>query len=310
MNILHRLCGMHYYRAIAFSLTLLALTACGGGAGAVIGVWNNYDNYQFATERWEFFKDKTCSIESDGTRLAGTWTTLEDNRIRITLPASGGHSTMMFATVNGDDLVIDTGDRSTTKYVRDGSQASESIRASILKAVEEREVAIEAEKRAVAEKLASDERDRRAQIEAERLASAERAEEQRVAREKEQEGRRAYETGKDAQKRGFYPEAVASFEKAIELGNASALNTLAWHYATCRDHQQLNAEKSLELALEATKRNPDDHSWLDTLAAAYARNGQFDDAVKAQLRALSLNSQREYEERLQLYRQGKAFQEP
>jgi hypothetical protein len=147
------------------------------------------------------------------------------------------------------------------------------------------------------------------EAEAERIAQAQKAESDRIARERQQEAERAFTAGMEAFERGFYPEAVTELEKSWQLGNAAAANNLAWHFATCKDPAQHNAKRAVELALDATKLLPQDANVFGTLAAAYARNGQFEQAVSTQIRALSMNSIRGGEERLRLYRQQKAYQQ-
>ncbi len=53
--------------------------------------------------------------------------------------------------------------------------------------------------------------------------------------------------------------------------------------------------------------------YLDTLAAAYAEDGHFEEAVKWQEKALELMTteefKKEYEDRLALYRMGKPYRD-
>lgn len=177
------------------------------------------------------------------------------------------------------------------KVIIRGSKAETDYLASVQR---------EAEERRAAEVRAA---------EAERIAQAKQAESDRIAREREQEGRRAFAAGEEAFKRGLYPEGVSEYEKSRQFGNAYAANQLAWHFATCKDPAQHNGKRALELALEATKLNPQNAGVFDTLAAAYARNGQFEQAVSTQIRTLSMSGVRGGEERLKLYRQKKAYQE-
>ena len=147
--------------------------------------------------------------------------------------------------------------------------------------------------------------------EAERVARAKQEESARITRERQQEAQRAFNAGTEAFKRDLYPQGVSEWEKALELGHPNALNALAWHFATCKDPKQHNGKRAVELALQATKGKPEANS-LDTLAAAYARNGQFEQAIATQIRALSMAGFfgiRGGEERLKLYRQQKAYQE-
>jgi hypothetical protein len=94
-----------------------------------------------------------------------------------------------------------------------------------------------------------------------------------------------------------------------------ARNGLAWLLATCPDARIRNSERAVKLAEEAVQRSDRKHaSYLDTLAAAYAAAGRFDDAVRAQQEALAdrdflLGSGNAAKERLAMYRQRKAYRE-
>ncbi len=78
-------------------------------------------------------------------------------------------------------------------------------------------------------------------------------------------------------------DAIESFKQAIELApdNPQCLNALAWIYATSSDPQLRNGPEAIRLAEKACaitrRQNP---AQLETLAAAYAQAGRFDDAVK------------------------------
>jgi len=76
--------------------------------------------------------------------------------------------------------------------------------------------------------------------------------------------------------------------KVLGLGIVEALNNVAWVLATCKDANQHNGKRAVELALKATKLMPDKAYYFGTLAAAYARNGQFEEAIKTQVQALSM----------------------
>lgn len=68
---------------------------------------------------------------------------------------------------------------------------------------------------------------------------------------------------------------------AIEPQNPEALNSMAWFLATWPDEKIRNGKKSIELATlacEVTKWN--NIAIIDTLAAAYAEDGQFKKAIE------------------------------
>ncbi len=93
---------------------------------------------------------------------------------------------------------------------------------------------------------------------------------------------------------GSYNEAVAQYEVAVQLepDNANAVNNLAMLMASAAEPSVRNSRRALELAQRANqltqKRNP---LVLGTLAAAYAENGDFAQAVSFGRQAVSLAAQ-------------------
>jgi tetratricopeptide (TPR) repeat protein len=98
---------------------------------------------------------------------------------------------------------------------------------------------------------------------------------------------------------------------------AGSLNNLAWFWATCPDEQYLNGSKAIEYATKACElTNWENTSYVDTLAAAYAEAGDFDEAVKWQKKAIELITEEdpaewriEFPERVKLYQSGKPYRE-
>lgn len=89
--------------------------------------------------------------------------------------------------------------------------------------------------------------------------------------------------------KGSYRQAVADYEKAIQLdpSNADACLRQAWLLATCPDADIRNGKRALQSALEAQNVGVADKDRLDeTLAAAYAEMGNFESAVKRQQQAI------------------------
>jgi tetratricopeptide (TPR) repeat protein len=114
-----------------------------------------------------------------------------------------------------------------------------------------------------------------------------------------------------------YNQAIVEFSKAIELNQqyAWAHNDLAWLYATAKSikHRDGNlAIKYAQRALQLEKENP---SFTDTLAAAYAEAGRFDEAIAKQEEAITIfraNGKKDlsrYIKRLELYKEHKAWTE-
>jgi len=112
--------------------------------------------------------------------------------------------------------------------------------------------------------------------------------------------------------------AVEWFVKSRDAGYKFADNNIAWEYATCPFDDFRDGEKALSLALEVVQNDSFDSSThLDTLAAAYAENDDFENAVISQRKALGLidkdKSKERFEEflnRLKVYKRGEKWREP
>jgi tetratricopeptide (TPR) repeat protein len=89
--------------------------------------------------------------------------------------------------------------------------------------------------------------------------------------------------------KGRPKKAMTDYSKALGLDPewAPPYHGIAWLIATNRDGQLGSAETALEMARKAIslERNA---NHLDTLAAAYAKSGMFEEAVKTQEEALAL----------------------
>jgi tetratricopeptide (TPR) repeat protein len=112
---------------------------------------------------------------------------------------------------------------------------------------------------------------------------------------------------------GKTKEAVADYEKAIELdgGLVAAMNNLAWIRAT-GEAEFRDGEKALVLAAKARELTKgQDGSILDTLAAAHAEAGRFQEAMKWQVAAIRLKDRGPAADplyqRLKLYSAKQAF---
>jgi rhomboid protease GluP len=89
-----------------------------------------------------------------------------------------------------------------------------------------------------------------------------------------------------------YQEAIEHYQEALRLDAdyAPAHNNLAWLYATCDDEQFRDPAKALAHARRAVElSNWKEATFVDTLAEALFVNGNFDEAVKVQTRALKLD---------------------
>lgn len=119
---------------------------------------------------------------------------------------------------------------------------------------------------------------------------------------------------------GEYPAAVTHWRKAhsIDTGRTSAILGLAWILATAPDASVRDGKEALAWAKSASGLvPPSDPGVLDTLAAAYAEDGQFTRAADAASQAIGAAQAQgngalagAIRERLQLYRSGKPYHAP
>jgi len=109
--------------------------------------------------------------------------------------------------------------------------------------------------------------------------------------------------------------ALADHQAALELApnDAATLNHVAWLRATCPQDDVRDGNEALQHARRACElTDHEEPGFVDTLAAAFAEVGRFEDAVKWQQKAVELvgdDAKGEYESRLTLYRDGQPFRE-
>jgi TPR repeat protein len=82
--------------------------------------------------------------------------------------------------------------------------------------------------------------------------------------------------------------ALELYKKHADTGEPAGCNSYAWILATATNPAVWDGPRAVEYALKAVGMNSNDASRLDTLAAAYARAGRFDEAVAAQTKAAEL----------------------
>lgn len=119
-----------------------------------------------------------------------------------------------------------------------------------------------------------------------------------------------HEAGRDA-------EAVRILSRALAAApeDAALLNFMAWMRATSPEPGVRDAGEAVRLAERANAAaSHADPQYLDTLAAAYAEHGRFDDAVRTARRALALapgdsNLARDVERRLALYERALPYRD-
>lgn len=90
-------------------------------------------------------------------------------------------------------------------------------------------------------------------------------------------------------KKGNLAKALDDFSRAIELEPyfLDAYNSRAWILATSSDKRYRNGKQAVELAKKGVAINETVDS-LDTMSAAYAANGQFDEAIASQKKVIEL----------------------
>jgi len=116
---------------------------------------------------------------------------------------------------------------------------------------------------------------------------------------------------------GLYQQAIEDLHRVATSSPESAVyaNALAWLLATCPDAKIHDGKEAVRFALKAVNidRNA---QYLDTLAAAQARKGDFKQAIETQQAALDLlrkdkavqeKTIKEFTARLSLYTAGKPY---
>jgi tetratricopeptide (TPR) repeat protein len=125
--------------------------------------------------------------------------------------------------------------------------------------------------------------------------------------------------GKAYAQLGEYEQAIRNWMKADELrpNNAETLNNLAWLLATAGDISVEKTGKAIEFAQRACELTDNkEPAVLDTLAAAYAAAGRFDEAITTASRAVKAAEAAGQEDlaggiqnRIKLYQAGQRYQQ-
>lgn len=123
--------------------------------------------------------------------------------------------------------------------------------------------------------------------------------------------------GAIASEQGRVPESIQLLRRALEINpqQIDAINTLAWLLATQRDPAIRDPEEALRLIEPICKQLASPPAaLLDTLAAAYAAAGRFDEATATATQALQAAQQasdqamaQEIQQRLNQFRRGEAI---
>lgn len=123
---------------------------------------------------------------------------------------------------------------------------------------------------------------------------------------------RAYAAGQGVEQNSS--EAVKWYRKAADAGYPTIQNDFAWMLATSPNPGLRNGVLAVEYAKKAVAATQRKHAgFLDTLAAAYAEAGDFDQAVVIQKESIALlrdaNSKQDYTSRLKLYETKAPYRE-
>jgi Flp pilus assembly protein TadD len=121
------------------------------------------------------------------------------------------------------------------------------------------------------------------------------------------------------EKKGNPAEAIQHYQEALELAPKSipTLTNLAWLLATSQDASVRNGPKAVELSREADRLVGGTNTLvLRTLAAAYAENGEFANAIKTARSAMQLARMHgedslttDLDQQIALYRLGIPYRE-
>ncbi|HKY32457.1 MAG TPA: tetratricopeptide repeat protein [Candidatus Polarisedimenticolia bacterium] len=127
-----------------------------------------------------------------------------------------------------------------------------------------------------------------------------------------------YHLGLALARRGQTDRAAQQLAEAMGLppGSAVAQERMAWFFATHPDPVVRHGAQAVKLAEQLVRMSGETAGHLDTLAAAYAEAGRFDEAVAAAQRAVALAAEagdtrhaEAVRSRLKLYEQGRPFHE-
>ena len=123
--------------------------------------------------------------------------------------------------------------------------------------------------------------------------------------------------GKTFLTQGKLDEAVILFNKLVNRRQVSSdvLNNLAWLLATCEAPSAEDVNRAIEFAERACELTEyKDFYQLDTLSAAYAASGRFEEAIKTAQKAIDAAKESgqdetvgEIQKRIELYRAGQRY---
>jgi TPR repeat protein len=110
--------------------------------------------------------------------------------------------------------------------------------------------------------------------------------------------------------------AINWFKKAAANGHKIAINNLAWIYATSPNSSLRNGKRAIAILKPLIEKEPDSPVILDTLAAAYAEAGDFEQAIQVQQDAIdqlpekmNQRARQSYFDRMDHYQNQKPWRE-
>jgi tetratricopeptide (TPR) repeat protein len=118
-------------------------------------------------------------------------------------------------------------------------------------------------------------------------------------------------------RKGEYGLAISDYSSALEINPdyAEACSNFSWLLSTCSEEQYRNGNKAVKLAERAVEINSSE-TYMDTLAAALAEKGKFNEAVSIQEKAIDLYKKAggkvklaQYRERLNSYKNNKPWRQ-
>lgn len=132
----------------------------------------------------------------------------------------------------------------------------------------------------------------------------------------------SYTKGQSLIQAGDYAQGIVALKEAADQGLPGGQSSLAWVYATAKDPKYQDGKQAVAYAEKAVTQLHH-YPFLDTLAAALARDGQYKKAADTETEALGLlegdtrlsGADRQaaigrYRQRIELYQGGQAYTEP